>query len=229
MNVPALSQMTPNDNLLIEIGSNIWLMDDHRWAIVAWDRACCSGGADQACLIHADFHWDSVNDFHKEPELEARLIGMSSPELFEFVKNNEWIRYDSFIAPAIIRGLISEVHFFCKQNDMSDVGIDTELLNRFNASQHIHESQQTVSQIKTSRPIIFDLCLDLFNESQQYHGSKIWPDNKILEFLNVLHPIIQRACIVTVSLSFGYSGTESDTRRLAQLVLPVLKRLRHAS
>ncbi len=49
---------------------------------------------------------------------------------------------------------------------------------------------------------------------------------QIMYFLNAMKEKIIAAEVVTVSLSFGYSGTEADTRQLTKLVLPVLEEWR---
>lgn len=71
-----------------------------------------------------------------------------------------------------------------------------------------------------SSPILFDICLDLFNKSDQWEEGDLWEDHEIVEFLEKTSPYIEGADIVTVSFSFGYSGTTDDTKQLAALVLP---------
>jgi hypothetical protein len=142
--------------------------------------------------------------------------------------DNELIRYDSFIAPAIICGLISDVHFLCKQTD-SDEGLNPELLASANVQQHIHDSPADLLRTPLPEPIIFDLCLDLFNHEEntkKLGEGDLWPDAEIVAWLDSMRPVIERAALVTVSLSFDYSGTEEDTRHLAVLVLPRLQEWR---
>ncbi len=223
------TKLEENPAYFEDLGAGIWLMDDHRWALVAWDRAA-KGSDKPYVLVHADFHWDSCYDAHGSPPVEARLINADAADLFKLVQANNWIRYDSFIAPAIVRGLVSEVHFLCKQQDDYDVGIDEDLLHRFHATQHLHETSASLIDVAQGRPLIFDLCLDLFNRSNvmMYKGD-LWSDDEILAFLETVKGLVQQARIVTVSLSFGYSGTEDDTRHLAELVLPRLHAWRRES
>lgn len=118
------------------------------------------------------------------------------------------------------------MHFLCKQDDGSDVGIDHELLARSGTRQFIHHDPEALSKQTFSSPLIFDLCLDLFNDSDKWYQGDIWSDHDIRAFLDITRPLIQKARLVTVSLSFGYSGTEDDTRRLAKMVLPMLTQWR---
>ncbi|MCO5396777.1 hypothetical protein [Ralstonia soli] len=128
-------------------------------------------------------------------------------------------------APAIISGLISEVHFLCKQTD-SDEGLNPDLLASANVRQYIHDSPTDLLRNPLPEPLIFDLCLDLFNQEEntkKLGEGDLWPDTEIVAWLDSMRPVIERAALLTVSLSFGYSGTEEDTKHLAALVLPHLQ------
>ncbi|MFZ6842842.1 UPF0489 family protein [Undibacterium sp. RuTC16W] len=218
-----ISTLRPNDNLLTHIGKNIWLMDDHRWAIYAWESQRKTNKYD---LVHADFHWDAVYDFHDDPIEEQTLLNADSARIHEYLVENQWIRFDSFIAPAVRRGLFEVIHFFCKETEFNDIAIDYDLLRRTNTTQTIHESINSLSTATFTRPIIFDLCLDLFNHSDQWQTGELWTESEIREFLLQTKHIITAAEIVTVSLSFNYSGNEDDTRQLAKLILPILLQYR---
>lgn len=142
-------------------------------------------------------------------------------QLRAIIDEGEWIRYDSFIAPAVLRGRFDCLHFFCKQDDGSDVAIDQKLLDQAGATQVLHQSTESLAAITPGHPVIFDLCLDLFNrESTMEYGSDLWNDAEINEFLLAVRPLVESASLVTISLSFGCSGTEADTQHLAQLVVP---------
>lgn len=56
------------------------------------------------------------------------MLAAELPDLGAMICEDTWIRYDSFIAPAVIRGLVGDVHFFCLQDDDAP-GLDAELLN----------------------------------------------------------------------------------------------------
>jgi hypothetical protein len=84
-------------------------------------------------------------------------------------------------------------------------------------------THQTIASFASQQfdcPLIFDLWLDLFNRSGDRETGSLWSDAEVTDFLKSVEPLLQAAEIVTVSLSFGYSGTEEDTRRLAHLVCP---------
>ena len=48
----------------------------------------------------------------------------------------------------------------------------------------------------------------------------------VLGFIEAVAHHIKAAALVTVSMSFGYSGSEDDTRHLTQLAIPRILALR---
>jgi hypothetical protein len=222
------NNLAPDDNFLVCLDSEIWLMDNHKWAFLVWEKFKLISDIPKFSLIHADYHWDGVNDFYSAPEKESELLNSNIDQLHAMVAEGNWIRFDSFIAPAVIRGSIGEIHFFCTQDEGEDNGIDEDILSRMSTRQFFHDNMVSLSNQKFSFPVIFDLCLDLFDTSIILDQGEHWPDSEIIEFLTSMKPIIQAASVVTVSLSFGYSGSEEDTRRLAKLVLPILQKWRHS-
>lgn len=217
MAIPEYASLVEDDSYLADIGSGVWLMDNHRWALKVWETERVSFGY---TLVHADYHWDACYDFHELPDDEAQLIAASSQRIAELVAEDELIRYDSFIAPAVRRGLIRAIHFYCLQCGLGDDALDENFLQACGATQVIHTDAQSLARAQLVGPVIFDLCLDLFNRSDTWADSNLWTDTEILAFMATVRPLIKQAEIVTVSLSFNYSGTASDTRHLAELVLP---------
>jgi hypothetical protein len=211
--------LAENDEYLAHVGNGVWLMDDHRWALQVWETERKSSGY---TLIHADYHWDACYDFYDLPDDEADLIAASPQRICELTAEGELIRYDSFIAPAIRRGLIHTVHFYCLQDGLGDNALDEKFLLACGAKQIIHSDGKSLALAQISGPTIFDLCLDLFNRSDQFAEGDLWPDVEILEFLETVRQLIKQAELVTVSMSFNFSGTEADTRHLSQLVLPIV-------
>lgn len=203
------------------LGSDIWLVDDHRWAYYIWEEQRAFKELDKFCLVHVDYHWDSVCDFHESKQKENELRCADLETIHDFVEEGVWIKFDSFICPAIIRGFINNIHFYCTQDNGDDIGIDTEILAREGTEQFIHNSLEELSSIKTTFPLIFDFCLDIFNNSEMWYEGDIWNEQEILNLLEACKPLVINADIVTVSLSFGYSGTIEDTRRLAEIVIPL--------
>jgi len=194
-----------------------------------WEKERVPKNIDTYSLVHVDYHWDGGNDFHNYAEREKELIGADLDTIYELVAEDKWIRFDSFISPAVIRGIVSEVHFYCKQYDGNDIGIDNDLLKRTGTVQEIHDSLSTLTCIEPKDPLIFDFCLDIFNRSDMWYQGEIWRDEEVTELLESCRELVRKAELVTVSLSFGYSGTEEDTRRLADMTIPILQRYRNDS
>lgn len=209
-----------DDNFFVDLGKSVWLMDNHKWALYVWEVFRQKAGGERFTLAHVDYHWDGVYDFHSEPEKEQELLAADVEHLYALIEEEEWIRYDSFIAPAVARRMFDSLHFYCMQNDSSDVAIDEALRALTNTEQMIHETPESLASLKASSPLIVDLCLDLFNRSEEFQVGDLWSNDEILRFLDTIQPLITAAALVTVSLSFDYSGTEDDTRYLASLVLP---------
>ncbi|VVE87088.1 UPF0489 family protein [Pandoraea bronchicola] len=230
MNSAEIDRLQADDQMLEPLGADIWLMDDHRWAFYVWQRFSIEEQIRAFSLVHADYHWDATNDFFEDEQARRRLENADLPQLYEMVLKREGIAYDSFIAPALIRGFINDVHFFCKQND-SDRGLDDELLASANVRQCIHETTESLLSADLPKPVIFDLCLDLFNDEETtlFGEGDLWPDAKVEGWLTEMRTLIERAALVTVSLSFDYSGAADDTRHLAALVLPRILQWRGAA
>ncbi|MDN8617995.1 UPF0489 family protein [Variovorax ginsengisoli] len=196
-------------------------MDNHKWALWVWERQVQIAGIAKFTLVHADHHWDGGYDAYYDQEKSSEIVAADLEQLRAIIDEEEWIRYDSFIAPAVLRGRFDCLHFFCKQDDDFDVAIGHDLLDSAGATQVLHPSTDSLAAITPEHPLIFDLCLDLFNrESKMEYGSDLWADAEINEFLLAMRPLIESANLVTISLSFGCSGSEPDTRHLAQLVVP---------
>lgn len=218
-------QLREDSRYLEQLSDRLWLMDDHKWALLVWRRLWNEKTELRGTLLHADYHWDGVYDLLDYSEHEEELVNANLDELEALIDANRFVKYDSFIAPAVTIGLFAAVHFYCKQDDGSDRGLPTQLLERVGCQQHIHETVASFCGVDPVGPLAFDLCLDLFNRSNMYYEGEIWSEAEIREFLAASARLIQAADVVTVSLSFGCSGTEEDTQRLAALVIPELLRL----
>lgn len=209
-------------NYCESMGRGIWLMDNHRWAFYVWESIRNSYSPQTRFeVIHADYHWDNIDDFRDNENCSHMLSKASLKELLECTYRNEHpITYDSFIAPAVRRGFIRAIHWFCKQTD-SDKGFEADFLKKFDCHQYFYESSYDLQEARYEKPIIYDLCLDLFNrEDGMCDSGDIWPSGEIIDFLKHSEHLIRQAEVVTISLSFGCSGTENDTKQLASLVLP---------
>jgi hypothetical protein len=61
MDAAVLAALDEDPDFYADLGSGVWLMDDHRWAFYIWQRFHATSGAGLFSLIHADYHWDGVN------------------------------------------------------------------------------------------------------------------------------------------------------------------------
>jgi UPF0489 domain len=222
-----LAELKPDLPYREAIAPGVWLMDDHRWAFWVWARTGLKG----ATLVHADYHFDAINDLTPEELEELRHLPIAEIESKYLLPANQDamneqktpIQMDSFIAPAILLGLINQVFFFCYQTD-TDVGVSEDVLEAGRCRQTMLKASKDLRNIRAS-PLLFDLCLDLFNldpKRRMYEETNLWTDGEIIEFLGHAEGLFQRADLVTISCSFGYSGSEEQTRALTRLVLPAI-------
>src|SRR5579862_318294 len=69
-----------------DLGSDIWLMDDHKWALQVWNAYHVASGRQKLSLVHADYHWDGINDFHDSPDMEQKLVEADDQELATLIR-----------------------------------------------------------------------------------------------------------------------------------------------
>jgi hypothetical protein len=226
MKYPDIESFGPDPSYFEEMYPNVWLMDDHRWSYYIWEKCFHKYGVTAPyTLLHIDKHWDAVNDFLKDGDQEQLCYITDINKIRDIVSDN-LIRKDSFIAPAIIRGIINEVHFLCFQ-DYTTQGLSLELLNKFSSSQVIYTDQRSFVKDAPSGSL-FDIDIDIFNRSDYWATGELWTDNEILEFLDDCSELIKSSPLVTIAMSFGYSGTEEDTKHLTRLVVHrVMEIFRH--
>jgi UPF0489 domain len=227
MKFPDIDHFEADDQYFEEIFPGVWLMDDHRWAYYIWEKIRFeTGNNGPYALVHLDCHWDGVNDFHGEPSAIKELIEINDMEgIYSLVQKNTDVRKHSFVAPAIIRGLVDEVHFYCKQA-CTGPGLYPPFLKQHKARQVIHQGVEALLSRKISKPVIFDIDLDLFNNFDMWDEGDLWPDAEITEFLSMCSGMVQSASVVTAAMSFGYSGTEKDTRHLTRLFTSFARRFK---
>ncbi|MEW5789022.1 MAG: UPF0489 family protein [Pseudomonadota bacterium] len=208
-----------DDKYFEEIAKDIWLMDNHRWAYYVWETNRDKFKNHKAPIVHIDYHWDAGDDFYHSPEKEAEFKSLTIKQIWDMVSEGNWIRFDSFICPAIIRGICNEVHFLCFQGDGDDEGIYEGTLNKHSALQHIYRSSSELKNLDIKTPYFFDFCVDVFNRSDVMYTSDIWRLNEIDELLENIKHLVIDASIVTISMSYGYSGTSDDTSWLTRHVV----------
>lgn len=211
-----------SDEYLTQLHERMWLMDNHKWACWVWEHHFGrSPPEERPSLMHLDYHFDSVDDHSSDPEEVTVLKAETLDQLKQRIATENWIRYDSFIAPALLRGVIKDVHFFCVQGDEWDHGFHHEFLRSIGSRQIFYTSVESVALAELSQPYIVDLCLDLFNnEAEVMDEGDLWSDSEVLNAIGCWEKLIIDAACVTISLSFGCSGTADDTRHLAELVVP---------
>ena len=227
MKFPDIDSFTTNDDYFEEIFPGVWLMDDHRWAYYIWERFHFENRMKAPCaLVHLDCHWDGVNDFYGDPSAVRELAGINDiGGIYALVRENMSVRRHSFIAPAIIRGLVDEAHFYCKQV-CTGPGLYPPFLKEHKARQIIHQSMESLISRKITKPVIFDLDLDLFNNSEMWDEGEVWTDAEITGFLSMCSNLVHTSSVVTAAMSFGYSGTEQDTRHLTRLFTSFIRRFK---
>ena len=216
-----------------EICHSTWLMNDHRWALLGWDKSCKWR---PAILAHLDWHWDGINDFKGQQDLKRLFNANSHEELKDLIAEDNLVRRDSFICPAIIKGITDEVHFFCLQNDTKP-GLDYELLQRYGTNEIRHDSiQDLVHALQNIRkPLIMDLDLDLFSRETSFYAEGAGLSTNINEFLDECGPLFERAEVVTIAKSPGAWWTRTKDRwdwdrdlseKLASIVVPRILSIR---
>lgn len=223
-----IDELKPDDSYFEEIQPDVWLMDDHRWSYYIWERYISStANKTPRALVHLDYHWDGVNDIDRtEDQNRLRAIGKLD-EIYKIVSEAKYIRKDSFIAPAIIRNIFSEVHYYCVQTDTT-VGLDSELLIKYGSQQIIHSNISSLT-MNAPKDSLFNIDLDIFNKSGLWAEGDLWTDFDILEFIYKCEELIKTSPLITIAMSFNYSGSRQDTIHLAKLVVQKILDLRGPS
>lgn len=221
-----LSSISRDDDYVEEVHPNLWLMADHRWAFWIWEKCRLEQRfSPAASLVHVDYHYDAIDDFHCAPGDDCRQVD-ALVELFEedlsglyrMVRENHLIRHDSFIFPAVIRGTIRDVHFHCRQQN-TDPGFYWLPSGQHCARQYLHAKASEMIKAVRSENLILDIDLDFFNTSNSSLSGDIWPTPLVVKFVETIASVVSAAKVVTIAMSFLYSGSEEDTRCLAQTVV----------
>ncbi|PPK57337.1 uncharacterized protein UPF0489 [Malaciobacter marinus] len=207
-----------DDSYFEEIYPNIWIMDNHKWALYCWEQYRIKNKI-SSILVHLDYHWDAINDYFED---EFLVKNMDLNALYNEIKNNI-IRCDSFISPAIIRGYIDKVGFHCFQT--GTIGFDGDFLNRYNTTQNIHNNIEELVKEIGKQEIILDIDLDIFNTLGSRMGS-VWCKEEIKTYINKINPLIKQAKIVTVAMSYNYASSNEDIEYLTKLVVPLIIKIK---
>ncbi|WP_233874622.1 UPF0489 family protein [Paraburkholderia adhaesiva] len=89
MNDVDFNQLRPDGEYLRNLGADVWLMDDHHWALSVWTRFGFERDMTGLSLVHADHHWDGVDDFQETDEERDRLLAANPAEIEAMVRNEE--------------------------------------------------------------------------------------------------------------------------------------------
>lgn len=214
-----------DENYFEEIAPNVWLMDDHKWAFLVWWSFFSQNDYKIPIpLIHLDYHWDAVNDFQNDKSIQ-KLLHADYQGIQNLISEG-YIRKDSFIAPAIIKGYIDQVYFYCKQYD-GEIGFYQPFLEKYNAAQANNQNLDFVQNMASQNSILFDLDLDLFNKSDMYSEGDLWHVDEIFDLIQKCSDAIKNALVITIAMSFGYSGTKKDTVELVRQIIPRIITIRN--
>ena len=78
------------------------------------------------------------------------------------------------------------------------------------------------------KDLLLDIDLDIFNRSGYWATGDLWTDTEIAEFLEGCSALINSSRLITIAMSFNYSGSKEDTKHLVRLVIPtVVEIFRH--
>lgn len=214
-----IDSLAPYSEFHEEIAKNVWLMDNHKWALHAWEKFFTEDPSQAPLpLVHADYHWDAVNSWQTEEEVrEIRQI-RSLSEIKEAIVSGA-IQYDNFIFPEIIRKRINEVYFYCFFFGNPTHGFAPGNPEIYGARQFICRDLDQLLKGVSGRPVLFDLDIDVFNYSEIGAETDYWDDAKIDDFFRRCRHTIRDAPVVTIAISFGCSGEENDAKKLAKCVV----------
>jgi hypothetical protein len=222
--------MKESDQYHEQIAPNLWLMSSHKWAWYGWESSCKKRPAK---LVHLDYHWDDLNDFSNPNDVVSlrSITDLEGIEALTIDSDRMLVRQDSFIAPAIIRGLVNQIHFFCLQRDDTP-GFDAQFLTNYHAHQFSYSDITDLSNAIQTGPLILDIDLDLFNRATPYFNNK----SALLQLIVSVKRIIELAEVITIAKSDLYSWKVADNDQydwdetsahyISSLVLPELLKIR---
>ena len=209
-----------NEEYYDEIYPDIWIMHNHKWSLYCWEKYRLLKDI-PSTLIHLDYHWDAINDYSgKEETIKDMNLSIMKEVLLE---HNSEIRKDSFIAPAVIRGYINRVDFHCFQED--SIGFDDELLKKYQVIQNIHNKIESLIHSVGTQDIILDLDLDIFN-TIGFRTGNLWSEEEIINYIHLITPLIQQSKIITIAMSYGFTGTNEVIEYLTKLVIPLIIKIK---
>lgn len=88
------SSLDENPDYFEPMAAEVWLMDDHRWALFVWEQHRQKVAAERYSLMHADYHWDSNDEFLEDAEARAKLAAADVDGLRAMTAAREYIKYE---------------------------------------------------------------------------------------------------------------------------------------
>lgn len=70
-----------DDDYYESIGNGIWLMDNHKWSFVVWNKERNEDSI--YLLVHVDYHWDAGYDYWHSPDEEKTFLTASENEIIK--------------------------------------------------------------------------------------------------------------------------------------------------
>ena len=205
-----------NEEYFEEIYPNIWIMNNHKWSLYCWEQYREKNDI-PSTLVHLDYHWDAINDYSED---ESLIKNMNLVTMKKALIENNNIKKDSFIAPGIIRGYIKQVDFHCFQTN-NDIGLNDEILNKYNVIENIHKNIETLIQNIGKQEVILDLDLDIFNKLGSIVGD-LWSKEEIKNYIYSITPLIKQAKIITIAMSYGHTGNDEEIEYLTKFVVSMI-------
>lgn len=214
---PLIKNIREDPEYYEEIYPNVWLMDDHKWACYIWESLYSRKVKLPSTLVHIDYHWDAISDFSDDYALSL-IENPSLVELKELIKNDQFIRKDSYMAPAIIKKQINEIYFYCRQTD-TEIGFYQPFLDEHKAKQIFTDDINELSEQINDTEMLLDIDIDIFNKTRQWSEGDLWEEKEIISFLDSCENLIKNAKVITIAMSHNYSGTPEDTKYLTELTV----------
>lgn len=109
---------------------------------------------------------------------------------------------------------------------IQDDEYDDSLIKRYNVIQNTHEHIEDLVSSIGDEKIILDIDLDVFNKSTYFLNGDLWSDDDIITYIKIISNLILQAEIITIAMSYGYSGTDKQREHLIRLVVPEIIRIK---
>jgi hypothetical protein len=216
-----IDDMVSNDSYF-EVKPNIWLMDNHRWAYYIWESFSFKNPNQlPSTLLHIDYHWDDINDFIDESSIGELKRGDINYIYGLVEQNKSPITCESFIAPAVIRGLFNEIYFCCLQEN--DSIFDERFRRKYPIKIAKYKNIKSLVKSLRSNEFYLDIDMDIFFNLEGMIHSELWPDKYIATLLDNIQLLLQSASLTTIAMSHDYINDTDKTRMMTKRLLDKLQ------